>query len=396
MAFVACGAAGAADAGFSDRLTGDWKGVRTRLFEAGITFNVESAHYYQGLLSGSGDKDFEYAGRLDALIDLDTSKLGLWQGGLIRTHTEYRYGDLSPNLGGALLATNAGLILPTGKHEEVVVTSIHVAQRLGDRVNVLLGRINALDLLAADPFFGGGGRSRFLNLALSAPPSGVTPAVIMGAIVTVRSSPVAWTFMVFDPDDRTNDYWPDQFFGNGVNVSVSANYTGEMFGSASSLTVTGTYSTKDGANLAELLLPPDLQTGQRDHSWYLGVQFGHYLYESSRGGGGWGIFLKAAMSDGNPNPFQGSLMGGVGGEAPFASRPKDTFGLGYFYVDFSDDLQSSLNPLVAFHDERGVEAFYNYAVRDWFVVTADLQYVNPALGAADDAFIAGMRATIRF
>jgi len=200
-------------------------------------------------------------------VDFDTRKLGLWEGGVLRTHTEYRYGDLNPNLGGTLLATNSALILPTGKHEEVVVTSIHLAQRFGDRINILFGRINALDLLAADPFFGGGGRSRFLNLAFSAPPSGITPAVIMGAAVMLRTPPVAWTFMVFDPDDRTNDYWPDDFLGNGVDVSLSAAYAGEIFGHMSSVTVTGTYTTKDGANLGELRYPsrrvPDPHTEDR-------------------------------------------------------------------------------------------------------------------------------------
>lgn len=215
-----------AESPFSDRLTGDWGGVRTGLGERGVTVDIESAHYYQGLLSGSGSNDFEYAGRLDALVDFDTGKLGLWQGGVFRTHTEYRYGELSPNLGGVLIATNAGLLLPTGAHEEVIVTSIHLAQRFGDRATVMVGRINALDLLAADPFFGGGGRSRFLNMAFSAPPSGVTPAVIMGAVATIRAQPLNWTLMVFEPDDRTRDYWPDDFFGSGVNVSISANRTG--------------------------------------------------------------------------------------------------------------------------------------------------------------------------
>lgn len=151
-------AAGAAQAQtpFDDRLSGDWGGVRSNLADHGVTFELESASYYQGLLSGSGDDDFEYAGRLDALLDFDIGKLGLWEGGLLRTHTEYRYGDLNSNLGGTLLATNSGLILPTGKHEEVVVTSIHLAQRFGDRINVLLGRINALDLLAAIHFLAAG------------------------------------------------------------------------------------------------------------------------------------------------------------------------------------------------------------------------------------------------
>lgn len=168
-------------------------------------------------------------------------------------------------------------------------------------------------------------------------------------------------------------------------------------GHASSLTLTGTYSTKDGANLGELLLPAELRTGNKDHSWFLSVQLVYYLRQNAQEQGeAWGVFLKTAASDGNPNPFQGSLMGGIGGRGLFSSRPNDTFGLGYFYVDFSDELQSSIDPLVTFQDEQGIEAFYNYAVEEWLLLTADLQYVNPALGDTDNAFVAGLRATIRF
>jgi porin len=391
------GSAVAADVPFSDRLTGDWGGARATLAARGITIDFDSTHYYQGLISGTGDNDFEYGGRLDALVNFDTEKLGLWRGGVLRTHTEYRYGDLSPQLGGTLVSTNVGLLLPNGKHEDLVITSIHLAQRIGDRVNLLVGRISPIDLIAADPFFGGAGHSRFMNMAFAAPPSGVTPAVITGAIATIRAEPLSWTLMLFDPNDRTDDYWPDDFFGDGVSFSIAANYNGELMERTSSVTVSATYTTKDGANLGELLLPSDLQTGDKDRSWHLGVQFVQFLHQrSDRPGDGWGVFLKVNGSDGNPNPFQGSVMGGIGGKALFASRPNDTFGIGYFYVNFSDDLQSTLNPFVSFDDEQGLEAFYNFLATDWLMLSADLQYVNPALGDSDDAFIGGLRAKIRF
>lgn len=383
---------------FPDRLTGDWNGLRTRLADRGIRVDIDSTHYYQGLLSGSGGNEFDYGGRIDVLLDFDAGKLGLWEGGVLRTHTEYRYGDLSANLGGVLVATNTGRLLPTGEDDEWVVTSIHLAQRIGERASLLIGKINALDLLAGDPFFGGGGgQTWFLNMAFAAPPSGVTPASIIGAVLSIRGSPFNWTFMVFDPEDRTDDYWPDALLDSGINVSVSANFTGLLAGRTSSVTVTGTYTTKDGADLGELLLPPELQTGDRDDSWFLGVQFAHFLRQNSqRPGDGWGLFVKLGGSDGNPNPFQSSLMGGIGGRGLFASRPNDSFGIGYFYVNFSDDLQSSLDPFLSFEDEQGVEAFYTYLVKDWLPITADLQYVNPGLGDTGDAFVAGLRVRVRF
>lgn len=398
LVLMAASTVALADAPFPDRLTGDWGGLRTTLAARGITADLESTHYYQGLMSGTGDKSFEYGGRLDLQVNFETGKLGLWDGGMIRTHTEYRYGDLPAMLGGTLLATNTGMILPVDADNEVVLTSLHLAQRIGDRANFLVGRINAADLLAEDPFFGGLGSSRFLNLAFAAPPSGITPPVITGAVLSLSGQPVAWTFMLYDADDWTDDYWPDHFFDSGVTFSVSANYSGEFVGRRSSVTVSGTYTTRDGANLGELLLPPELQTGDRDHSWHVGVQFTHLLREDpEQPETGWtAAFLKINGSDGNPNPYQGSIMAGIGGKGLFEARPQDTFGLGLFYVDFSDELQSSLDRFVTFEDERGVEAFYNYVVAEWLLVTADLQYVNPALGDTDNAFVGGLRAKILF
>lgn len=62
---VALAGAAQAQESFDDRLSGDWSGVRSRLADHGVTFDLESASYYQGLLSGFGDDDFQYAGRFD-------------------------------------------------------------------------------------------------------------------------------------------------------------------------------------------------------------------------------------------------------------------------------------------------------------------------------------------
>lgn len=394
--FLAASAPAFSESAFSDRLTGNWGGLRSTLAERGVTFDLDWTNYDQGVVSGEDDKGFKYGGRVDAWLNFDTGRLGLWEGGALRTHTEYRYGALSSSLGGALVPTNAGLVLPTGESHDVVVTSIHLAQRIGDRINLLIGKISPVDLLAGDPFYGGAGQTRFLNVAFSAPPSGVTPAVFTGAVVTVRSAPITWTFMVFDPDDRTRDYWPDHFFDNGVTYSVAANYVGQTWGHTSGISAYGTYTTKDGANLAELLLPADLRTGDRHHSWHVGLQFSQFVREKpQRPAEGWGLFLKIGGSEGNPNPYQGTLIGGVGGKGLFDTRPNDTFGVGYFYVNFSDELQSTLNPFLRFTDEQGVEAFYNYMVKDWLMVSGDLQYVDPALGDTKNAFVAGVRVRVR-
>jgi porin len=193
-----------------DTMTGNWNNFRDRLSESGVSFDLEYTGYYQGMFSGTGYDDFDFGWRADALIHFDTEKLKLWNNGNINIHLTYRSGDLPALRGGALWPVSAGSILPLGEKNSLVASSIYISQRFGDSVSLMLGKINAVDLLAGDPFFGGWGNHRFMNVAFVAPPSGVVPPVIMGAVFNYRVAPYTLTFMVFDPHDRTGDYWPDK------------------------------------------------------------------------------------------------------------------------------------------------------------------------------------------
>jgi porin len=289
------------------------------------------------------------------------------------------------------------MLLPLGDGQEFIASSIYLTQQLGDKTTLMLGKINAVDLLAADAFLGGWGNTRFMNLAFAAPLTGITPPVLMGAILSVRAQPFTFTFMAYDPDDRTSDYLPGDLFDNGVNLSLGAKWNGSVLGRRSSLGLSGTYSTKQEANLAELLLPADLQTGPKKGSFHLSLDASHYLYEvAGRPGSGVGLFFKGAIADGNPNPVQRSISTGVMANGMIPGREHDTIGLGYYYYDFSDDLQSAVAPLIELDDEQGLEIFYNMEVTPWCHISADVQIVNPAT-ASQDTFVAfGLRTNIRF
>lgn len=107
------------------------------------------------MFGGTGDKSFQPMGRADGFLNLDTAKLGLWRGGGLNTHFEWRSGDVAAYRGGALWPVNSGVALPLGDPEEIVASSIYLTQRSGDSTSLMLGKINAVDLLAGDPFFGG-------------------------------------------------------------------------------------------------------------------------------------------------------------------------------------------------------------------------------------------------
>jgi porin len=379
-------------------LTGDWGGVRSQLADQGVSFDLRYTSFYQGLSSGTGAtaRDFEYGGKVDAFVNFDSGKMGLWEGGGFRSHLEYRLGNAPANLGGAIFAVNTALYWPVDTPNDLVATSLYFTQKLGDQGSISVGKFNPVDLLAADPFYGGWGIDRFMNLILAAPPSGLVPVVFMGAVGTIRTDPITWTVMVFDPQDRTNDYFPGDLFQTGVNVSVSGAYTTTLAGRKTTFAVTGIYSTAEGGDFSDLF-PPGFATSTKKGSYNVSFEFKHNFQESAeQDNASWGFFFKAAVADGNPNYVQSSVIAGIGGRALFFGRPQDTFGLGVFRYNLSDVLENSLEPFTRFRDEAGVDVFYSYAATPWLYIGADLQYIKPATGDDKNALVPGLRVQIRF
>lgn len=321
-------------------LTGDWGGLRSQLANSGITFDLYFTQYLQGAVISSGSRDFNYGGCFDALINFDTEKLGLWAGGRFNTHLELRYGDIPPlPFGqGALWPVRAGTALPLGDGGNLVASSLYLSQQFGE-VSLLIGKINVIDLLARSLFFGGWGGIRFMNLSFVAPPSGVLPPTIFGAITNINLNPVNLTFMVYDPNDQTNNYWPKNLFADGVTFSAGVTYATPIHNRPTTFSLTGTYSTKEGPDLNDILLPPDMIGGTRQGSYAITFLFTHLLHQlPDNPREGWGVYFRGLIADGNPNPIQASIVAGIGGKGLFANRPHDRFGLGVFYWNFSNAL----------------------------------------------------------
>jgi porin len=371
--------------------------MRSALDPHGLRFDFWATGFYQDMLKGKGDSDGGFGGRGDLLINGDTGKMGLWQGGGLHAHLTYRGGGLPGFRGGALFPVHTSGLLPVDSEDKLVATSLYVSQRFGDATRVMLGKINVIDLLASHPFFGGWGTDRFWNVAFVAPPSGVLPPVIMGGILTHSFAPYSLTAMVFDPNDQTTNYSFNRLFADGVNASLSLGTSGEIAGRKSGAVITATYSTAKGTDWTTIGFAPGSQTTTKKGSWNVAVEFSHLLLESaSTPGKGLGLYAKAAVADGNPNPVRHSLVGGIAGHAIVPGRPLDYFGVGYFYYDFSNELQNAVAPVGRFNDEQGIEAYYTFVPAPWLRLTANLQWVNPAYGANPPVWLAGVRARIAF
>ena len=141
-----------------------------------------------------------------------------------------------------------------------------------------------------------------------------------------------------------------------------------------------------------------LEPSTKEGSYSGGFQFSHLLHvDPANPRKGWGVHLKGAVSDGNPNYVQSSIIAGLGGTGLFKGRELDSFGVGYFYYNLSDELEEAItSEEEAFRDEQGAEVYYSYAVTPWFFVTGDLEYIAPPRKSLENAFVAGLRANIRF
>jgi porin len=113
---------------------------------------------------------------------------------------------------------------------------------------------------------------------------------------------------------------------------------------------------------------------------------------------GWGLFGRASIADGNPNPIRYFLSTGLGGYSPWGQKRGDTFGAGWFFVGASDQFGPVPTALFGPRDGQGVEFFYNVQATRWLNITPDVQWIRPGLGAisTEDAFVYGIRANATF
>lgn len=381
------------------------------LREHGIDVEAWLTQFYQGVITGDGDKSWQYGGKGDLIATFDMSKLGLWQGLSVNVHQEWVYGDDANTLGtGAIFPVNTALAFPRSGGREND-TSLIISQTIGERISIAFGKFNMLDAAAKTPLVGGGGLDTFMNLGLAAPASGVTPPYLFGAIATLRTEPASFTLMVYDP--RNAQSWDviKNPFSEGVTTSLSVKVPVTIAGLKGFYGVRGVYSSQEGLDLATIPalidLPPASESIlSRKGYWYLSASVQQYLYHSPDNPEvGWGFFGEAAISDGNPNPLEWHFLVGLAGQGPFPGREQDRWGIGYFKYGLSRDLINGLaiigsaignDPSFFIGAEQGIELFYNMFLTPWLRITGDLQWIDPHEVRHKNALVGALRMQIRF
>lgn len=388
-------------------LTGNWLGARDTLRDNGITWDVYSTNFHQGVTTGGLRRDFRFGGRSDYLLNIDGSKAGLWEGLFIDLHAETLYGESINGFTGALLPVSTAQSIPIPEGPITALTGVKLTQALSENFVIFLGKINTLDTFN-QPFTGGArGVDGFMNIGLLLPPvlARTIPYSTFGAGFAVLSEglPVA-SVTVFDTNNTPTVSGFNTFIDNGVTINAQATLPTNVLDRPGHHTVGGTYSSGRYAALDDLPFflierlrgefPP---LPQRTGSWSVYYLFDQAFWvdvEDPRRS--WGVFGSAGISDGNPNPVRWSTAIGVGGSSPFRSRPLDRFGVGYFYIGASEELKEFAPRLFPLRDEHGVELFYNVGITPWFHLTPDLQIITPIRDRVDTSVNFGLRARVDF
>lgn len=401
------------------KLTGDWGGLRDELAEMGITLDVGLTQIHQGNAHGgaSTNNAFRYSGSTDYTLTLDTEKLGLWKGGTILLNAETKWGDGIQNKVGSLLPLNFDAFKPGfGEGCMMTLSEYILFQSLFDgKLIFIAGKLDGARAFDRN-VFANDERTQFMNVALRNNPiiGFFAPYTTLGAGFVFNATDwLTTTVAVLDSDGSAKRTGFDTAFHGPANTTVVKEISAHVkpFGLDGNQRVGVLLTNKDmqhhqpvspfrqtgpllynlmGAKLfgkVAKLLP--YETSSSNCGMY--YSFDQYLYQEAEDPSqGVGLFGRFGWARQSVTPIAHFYSMGVGGKGVLPERDRDTFGVGYFYSDLSNDLP------YWFHSEQGIEAYYNIQVTPWLHISPDLQViVNPGgTGEKDVAVVYGMRFQI--
>jgi porin len=423
------------------KLTGDWAGLRTELDDKGVQFQLELLQVMQGNAHGgrSTNDATEYWGSTDYILRLDTNRMGLWPGGAvtIRGETEFGHG-INADVG-SVSSVNFDSLFPMPDDPGLTtLTEAWVLQALSKQVFVMAGKMDLTRLpggnvFTSDPY------TQFMNASLWQPVVSFAhvPYTAMGAGAGIN--PTDWfsaSTLVLDSYSTPTRTGFDTAFHtpNGMTLLESLTFDLKPFTKIEGhQRLNFAYSNRerldlhdlpqalisgavipnfDRLNIARDVLSPRrklptprrlltryvigtlLEPEPRPDDWCFWYDFDQFLYtKPSDPNQGIGIFGKFGWSPDRTNPVQTFYNIGIGGKGMVPKRDRDTFGIGYYYLDFNDGLK-----FLGVQSEQGIEMYYNIEVTKWLHITPDLQIIVDPGGSDknDVSIVYGLRAQMSF
>ena len=388
-------------------LTGDWGGLRQKMMDNGLRFNMNLTQTYQGNWRGGSNKDDRYQGGLRYEIDLDTGKMGLWPGGMFHVRGETKYGHTDNPYSGAIMTVNTDSLYPVTGKNETCLSEAYYVQFVAPWLGFMAGKMSPRD----NNIFSNDETSQFMNMAFNFNPVLGTTIPFDFLAVGVILIPTDWltvTTMVLDTDGKGNVSGFDTAFERGTSIFQQAEFTVKPFDQSGHQRLAWTWTDKarpelrlsDNLSFRDIIIDKvqgnPVTPDKQGSDWCIMYDFDQYVYtKPGTKDQGVGLFGRFGLSDGSVNPVQYFYSLGMGGKGMIPGRDNDTFGVGYYYMAISDKIGPVLGKLG--QDEQGIEIYYNIAVTPWLHISPDIQIIDPGRSRySDTAVVAGLRMKIDF
>ena len=343
----------------------------------------------------------------DGLARIDFSKWGLWDGlsGVVQGY--YNYGESVNGFDGTAFPVNSALFFPDVQDTDgAALVAMYLSQDFGNLWTVSVGKFNNIEAIRNRPIAGGGGVDTFWNLNPAVTSSGLVPAGIYAAQVTLKTQPVSFFAQLYDPVDAMNKPLFSDMFENGIGLNGAATLTTTIGGRTGFYGISGSYSTAEHVDLSDLITV-SAQTSAveinehfsgKSGAWAVALTMQQYIFQDPNDPTkGWGVFGAITQSDGNPTLLQLSYMFGIGGNSFLPTREDDRWGIAFSRFGISDDWKEAAEAVgQTVQDEYALEAFYDLALTPWFRIAADVQWVRPGDGDYPDGVFGGLRTYIKF
>ena len=398
---------------------GDWGGLRTRLEDRGVSFQLEYGSQLAHNFSGGVDHLTRYADQWTLGVSANTEKLWGWKGGALQATLTDRNGR---NLGADAEIGNNMLVQEIyGRGQTWHLTQFWLDQALlGDHLQIKLGRLTVGEDFASFP-------CDFQNLTFcgSQPGNLVSsywvnwPTSQWATRVKFQASQVYAQLGAYQVNPRYVDdsyarhrgWTLDNPSGTtGTLIPFEVGWLPVLAGRAGTYKVGGWYNT---AQVPDLYYDIDhrsrgitgLAALERSghHGGYLSVQ---QQITGADEGQGASVFLNVSAADRNTSVLDRQVAVGVTYKAPFG-RARDAIGLAAGathnnarYADFVRDnnARTGQSSVAGDGNEYAVELYYSWAPAPGLFLRPNLQYIVHPGGTSknQNAFVMGLKSGVSF
>ena len=375
-------------------LTGDWEGVRKRLAQEGMLFEVVYTGEVMSRIDGGDTSkgDTSGLGNLDLTLTLDTGKLNWWSGGTFFVYLENMVGDgnkINNAVGGPLAPVST-----LDADDFTQLSAYYYEQSLcSGKCRIKFGKQDANSEFATSNITG-----EFINGGISPPPNIPVPTFpdpalgLLGEVIPADWLTLRTAFYGAKLDGRSNG--DSGLFSGDLMTLFEAGFTATNLNRYA-----GTYrfaTWMSTLETAEIVASTNSNPKQYNDNYGVYVLFDQPVYlepsASDSSGEGLTVFFEYSWAPENRNQINEYFSSGAMYTGLIPTRNSDEIGFAVTYMSPSKNLK----PDGLARNQTNFELFYKANITPWLYVQPDVQWLQNVGGADIDAVVVGARVAITF